>query len=57
MNSRIIRSLTVAAFVLSAGALGVGTASAGATTATPVSGSVEVCAPIPVGPLELSLCL
>ncbi|RDI55173.1 hypothetical protein [Nocardia mexicana] len=54
MNSRIVRPLAVAALVLSAGALGAGTASA---AATPVSGSVEVCAPIPLGPVEFSLCL
>lgn len=57
MNSRIIRPLTVVAFALSATALGVGTASADVSTATPVAGSVEVCIPIPVGPVELSFCL
>ncbi|WP_280235832.1 hypothetical protein [Nocardia cyriacigeorgica] len=57
MNSRIIRSFAIAGLVLSATALGAGTASAEAATAAPVSGSVEVCAPIPIGPLELSLCL
>ncbi|MGY2092379.1 hypothetical protein [Nocardia abscessus] len=55
MNRRIIRPLAVAAFTLSAVALG--TASAAATTATPVSGSVEVCTGIPVGPVEISFCL
>lgn len=57
MNSRIIRPLAVVAFALSATALGVGTASADTAAATPVAGSVEVCVPIPVGPVELSLCL
>ncbi|WP_433709444.1 hypothetical protein ACQP2U_23425 [Nocardia sp. CA-084685] len=57
MNSRIIRPLAVVAFVVSATALGIGTASADASVATPVAGSVEVCVPIPVGPIELSFCL
>ncbi len=57
MNSRIIRPLTVVAFALSVTALGVGTASADTSAATPVAGSVEVCIPIPVGPVELSFCL
>ncbi|MBF6300929.1 hypothetical protein IU459_25775 [Nocardia amamiensis] len=63
MTSRIIRPLAVAALALSATALSGGIASADATTATPVSGSVdvsgsvEVCLPIPVGQIELSICL
>ncbi|MGK8557737.1 hypothetical protein [Nocardia gipuzkoensis] len=57
MTSRIIRPLAVAALALSATALSGGTASADAPTATPVSGSVEVCLPIPVGQIELSICL
>ncbi|WP_280207817.1 hypothetical protein [Nocardia cyriacigeorgica] len=32
-------------------------APASAETAAPVAGSVEVCAPIHLGPLELSFCL
>ncbi|MGK8486301.1 hypothetical protein [Nocardia asiatica] len=57
MNSRIIRPLAVAALALSACALGAGTASADAATATPVSGSVEVCTGIPVGHFEINFCL
>lgn len=53
MNSRIARPIAVAALALSAAALSTGTAAA----AAPVAGSVEVCAPLPLGPLELSLCL
>ncbi|MFC9967019.1 hypothetical protein [Nocardia ignorata] len=53
MNSRIARPIALAALALSAAALGTGTA----TAAGPVAGSVEVCAPLPLGPLELSLCL
>ncbi|BDT87533.1 hypothetical protein IU485_02920 [Nocardia cyriacigeorgica] len=55
MNSRIIRPLAVAGLVLTAAAIGAAPASA--ETAAPVSGSVEVCAPIHLGPLELSFCL
>ncbi|MEU8894571.1 hypothetical protein [Nocardia sp. NPDC048505] len=59
MNSRIIRPLVATLIVLSAGAFGTGIASAEA--AAPVSGSssgsVEVCLPLPLGPLEFSLCL
>ncbi|BDT99323.1 MULTISPECIES: hypothetical protein [Nocardia] len=59
MTSKKNRSLAIAALALTAGALGAGTASAAPTTpaATPVAGSVEVCLPIPAGPIELSLCL
>ncbi|MCP2289703.1 hypothetical protein [Nocardia amikacinitolerans] len=53
MTSKIVRPLAIAALVLSAGSLTAGTA----TAATPVSGSVEVCTGIPVGPVELSFCL
>ncbi|TQM33272.1 hypothetical protein [Nocardia bhagyanarayanae] len=53
MTSKIVRPLALAALVLSAGSLSAGTA----TAATPVSGSVEVCTGIPVGPVELSFCL
>ncbi|MFE6924548.1 hypothetical protein ACFVAV_26230 [Nocardia sp. NPDC057663] len=55
MNSRTARPLAVAALVLSACALSVGTATA--ASPAPVAGSVEVCLPLPVGPLEISLCL
>ncbi|WP_169334678.1 hypothetical protein [Nocardia thailandica] len=57
MTSKKDRSLAIAALALTAGALGAGTASAAAPAATPVAGSVEVCLPIPVGPVELSFCL
>ncbi|MFF0542626.1 hypothetical protein ACWEVD_02615 [Nocardia thailandica] len=60
MTSKKNRSLAIAALALTAGALGAGTASAAAPAApaaTPVAGSVEVCLPIPVGPVELSFCL
>ncbi|WP_159850727.1 hypothetical protein [Nocardia sp. CY41] len=59
MTSKKNRSLAIAALALTAAALGAGTASAAPTTpaTTPVAGSVEVCLPIPVGPIELSLCL
>ncbi|MFF0531896.1 hypothetical protein ACFYT3_26365 [Nocardia amikacinitolerans] len=53
MTSKIVRPLAIAALVLSAGSLTAGTA----TATTPVSGSVEVCTGIPVGPVELSFCL
>ncbi|WP_431958328.1 hypothetical protein [Nocardia lijiangensis] len=56
MTSKIVRPLAVAALALSAGALSAGTAAA-APTATPVSGSVEVCTGIPVGQVEISFCL
>ncbi|MFE3546397.1 hypothetical protein ACFXK0_25835 [Nocardia sp. NPDC059177] len=55
MKSRTARPIAIAALVLTAGALSAGTASAAAPA--PVSGSVEVCLPVPLGPLELSLCL
>ncbi|MGW4634553.1 hypothetical protein [Nocardia sp. NPDC004415] len=55
MKSRTARPLAVVALVLSAGALSAGTATAAAPE--PVVGSVEVCLPIPVGPIELSFCL
>lgn len=57
MSSRIFRPLAVAAIAVSATALTVGVASAAAPAGTPVAGSVEVCLPIPVGPVELSFCL
>ncbi|BDT90627.1 hypothetical protein IFM12275_06030 [Nocardia sputorum] len=57
MNSRIIRPLAVAAFALSATALGVGTAAADASAAAPVAGSVELCIPIPLGSAENTFCL
>lgn len=55
MNSRIARPLAVAAIALSAGAIVAGPATAAAPT--PVSGSVEVCVPLPLPLLEVSFCL
>ncbi|WP_280209071.1 hypothetical protein [Nocardia cyriacigeorgica] len=55
MNSRIIRPLAVAGLVLTAAAIGA--APATADTAAPVAGTVEVCAPIHLRPLEQSFCL
>ncbi|MFC9966764.1 hypothetical protein ACFVH4_21265 [Nocardia ignorata] len=57
MSSRIYRPLAAAALAMSATAIGAGVASADAPTAAPVSGSVEVCLPIHLGPLEVSFCL
>ncbi|WP_228540216.1 hypothetical protein [Nocardia sp. XZ_19_385] len=59
MNSKIIRPLVVAGLAMSAVAFSTGVAAA--HSAAPISGSssgsVEVCLPIPLGPLEFSLCL
>ncbi|KAF0845248.1 hypothetical protein [Nocardia caishijiensis] len=55
MSSRIFRPLAAAAIALSATALSAGVASAEAPA--PVSGSVEVCLPIHLGPVEVSFCL
>ncbi|MGW5452721.1 hypothetical protein [Nocardia sp. NPDC003979] len=57
MSFRIYRPLAAAAIAMSASAIGAGVASAEAPTAAPVSGSVEVCLPIHLGPLEVSFCL
>jgi hypothetical protein len=56
MSSRILRTFGVTAVAAAAIALNAGAAAA-APEAAPVSGSVEVCLPIPVGPIELSICL
>ncbi|CAM4505113.1 hypothetical protein NONI108955_37595 [Nocardia ninae] len=55
MNSRIIRPIIVAGLMMSASVFGTGIANA--DSAAPISGSVEVCLPIPLGPLEFNLCL
>lgn len=63
MKSQIIRPLVVAGLALSVVSLGGGMASAesdGVTIAdavNPVAGSVELCVPVPLGPVEFSLCL
>lgn len=58
MNTKFSRSLAVAALALTAGALTTGTAAAAPTTsAAPVAGSVEVCVPIPLGPVAVDICL
>ncbi|MCA2207300.1 MULTISPECIES: hypothetical protein [Nocardia] len=57
MSSRIFRPLAAVAIAMSATALGAGVAAAEAPTVAPVSGSVEVCLPIHLGPLEVSFCL
>ncbi|MBP2191625.1 hypothetical protein [Nocardia goodfellowii] len=57
MNSRIIRPLVAASVVLLTGGFGAGIASAAVAAPVSGSGSVEVCLPIPLGPLEFSICL
>ncbi|MFC4126815.1 hypothetical protein [Nocardia rhizosphaerae] len=57
MSSRILRTFGVTTVAVAAIALNAGAATAAAPAATPVVGSVEVCLPIPVGPIELSFCL
>ncbi|MFI5717829.1 hypothetical protein [Nocardia sp. NPDC051750] len=62
MNSRFVRPFVIAGLVLSAGAFGAGSAAAAApaaapAAAAPVTGSVELCLNIPLGPLELGICL
>ncbi|MEU8898671.1 hypothetical protein [Nocardia sp. NPDC048505] len=57
MISKPARSLTVAAFAVSAIALSAGPAAAATTpTATPV-GSVTLCFNLPLGPASVSICL